>query len=148
MYKTYTIKAYKFKEISSGKGLISYYLVDELGEERVVTAKAKRGLIRKIKSVEAIHYRETPLVHALSKSEVNDTIVIDFSDFNRKHPRVNTGSQFRKTAKHSMVEIGTAHAMSGVHNLYIDKFRLFQLFIISCLCIMVLLAISNLLSVY
>ncbi|RUM71695.1 MAG: hypothetical protein DSZ09_02610, partial [Sulfurovum sp.] len=88
MYKTYTIKAYKFKEISKGTGSISYYLIDELGEERVVTAKAKRGIIKKIKSVQAIHHRETPLVKALANSSVNDTIVVDFSSFNRKFPRV------------------------------------------------------------
>lgn len=144
MYKTYTIKDYKFKEISSGNGSISYYLVDELGEERVVTAKAKRGLIKKIKSVQAIYHRETPLVNALANSAVNDTIVIDFSDFNREHPRVSTGSQFRKVSKSTVTDFNNAQAISILEAFNVDKFRLVQLFVIACLCLMAVLALSNL----
>ena len=144
MYKTYTIKAYKFKEISEGIGSISYYLVDELGEERVVTAKAKRGVIKKIKSVQAIHHRETPLVNALANSSVNDTIVVDFSSFNRKFPRVSNGSQFRKTAKAVVNDFDNSRAATTMDSLSIDKIRLLQLFIIACLCLMVIMAISNL----
>ncbi len=146
MYKTYTIKAYKFKEISRGVGSISYYLVDELGEERIVTAKAKRGIIKKIKSVQAIHHRETPLVDALVHSSVNDTIVVDFSSFNREFPRVSNGSQFRETAKTVVNEFDNSHAISTMESLAIDKIRLLQLFIISCLCLVVILAVSNLWS--
>jgi len=139
MYKTYTIKAYKFKEISKGTGSISYYLIDELGEERVVTAKAKRGIIKKIKSVQAIHHRETPLVKALANSSVNDT-----TSFNRKFPRVSNGSQFRKTAKVVLSDFDNSHAISTMDSLSIDKFRLMQLFVIACLCLMAILALSNL----
>ncbi len=144
MYKTYTIKAYKFKEISRGVGSISYYLVDELGEKRVVTAKAKRGIIKKIKSVKAIHHRETPLVEALANSSVNDTIVVDFSSFNRKFPRVSNGSQFRKTAKSTLADFDNSHAITTLDSLAIDKIRLLQLFIIACLCVIVIMAVSNL----
>jgi len=143
MYKTYTIKAYKFKEISKGIGSISYYLIDELGEERIVTAKAKRGIIKKIKSIQAIHHRETPLVEALANSSVNDTIVVDFSSFNRKFPRVSNGSQFRKTAKVMLDDFDNSHAISTMNLLTVNKFRLMQLFIIACLCLMVILALSN-----
>jgi len=146
MYKTYTIKAYKFKEISKGIGSISYYLIDELGEERVVTAKAKRGVIKKFKSVRAIHHRETPLVNALANSSVNDTIVVDFSSFNRKFPRVSNGSQFRKTAKVVLNEFDNSHAISTLNSLSIDKIRLLQLFIIACLGLLAILALSNLWS--
>lgn len=144
MYKTYTIKAYKFKEISKGKGSLSYYLVDERGEERVVTAKAERGLIKKIKSIQAIHHRETPLVNALAQSEVKDTVVIDFSEFNRKYPRVSTGSQFRKQSKQTLNDFENTQVINNVDLLRVDKFRLLQLFVVACLCFMVLMAIVNL----
>lgn len=144
MYKTYTIKAFKFKEISKGIGSISYYLIDELGEERVVTAKAKRGLVKKIKSIKAIHYRETPLVNALASSAINDTIVVDFSTFNRKFPRVSNGSQFRKIAKSTANDFERLHSVSALNSFAIDKFRLLQLFVVACLCLLVIMALSNL----
>ena len=144
MYKTYTIKAYKFKEISRGIGSISYFLVDELGEERVVTAKAKRGVIKNIKSIKAIHHRETPLVKALANSSINHTIVVDFSSFNREFPRVSNGSQFRKVAKSTISDFDKNYAATAANSLVIDKFRLLQLFIIATLCLLVLIALSNL----
>ncbi len=146
MYKTYTIKSFNFKEISKGKGSLSYYLVDERGDERIVMAKAKRGLIKKIKSIEPIHHRETPLVKALANSSVNDTIVVDFSEFNRKYPRVSTGSQFRKSSAITLHDFNNTQAISTLDSLGVDKFRLLQLFIIACLCLMVILAIMNLLQ--
>jgi len=136
MYKTYTIKAYKFKELSKGSGSISYYLVDDNGEERVVKAKAKRGLFKKIKSVQAIYHRETPLVEALANAAVKDTIDIDFSTFNNEFPRVENGSYLNKTAKLVLDEFEDAQAISTQDSLKIDKFRLFQLFVIACLCLL------------
>jgi len=139
MYKSYTITAFKFKEISAGRGTISYYLVDELGEKRTVTAKAKSGFIKKIKSIEAIHHRETPLVQALANASINDTIAIDFSDFNRKFPRIHVNSQSERLARGTMKTNNNGHAISTIDSLNFDAFRLLQLFIIASVCLMVIM---------
>ena len=138
MYKSYTIKASKFKEISGGRGTISYFLVDELGEKRTVTAKAKCGFIKRIKSIEAIHHRETPLVEALASASVNDTIVIDFSDFNRNYPRLPSNSSIERMARGTLKTVNSGQNISGLDTLNIDAFRLLQLFVIASLAFMVI----------
>lgn len=139
MYKSYTIKAFKFKEIASGKGTISYFLVDELGEKRTVTAKAKCGFIKRIKSVEAIHHRETPLIEALANASINDTIVIDFSEFNRQFPRVHANSKKERLARGTIKTVNNGHSITSLDALNIDTFRLLQLFLISSVCFVVIL---------
>lgn len=125
MYKSYTIKACKFKEISEGRGTISYLLVDEKGERRTVIAKAKCGFIKQIKLVEAIHHRETPLVEALANASINDTISIDFSDFNRKYPRVHAKSQTERLARGTMKN---GHTISKMDLFNVNAYRILQLF--------------------
>lgn len=139
MYKSYTIKASKFKEISNGRGTISYFLVDELGEKRTVTAKAKCGFIKRIKSIEAIHHRETPLVEALASASVNDTIVIDFSDFNKKYPRLHSNSSAERMARGTLKTLNSGQNISSLDALNIDIFRLLQLFLIASLIFMVIM---------
>ena len=60
MVKTFTIKEYNFKQVSQNKGAIEYILVDEFGQKRTVTAVAKIGWNKKIKSVKPVFKRETP----------------------------------------------------------------------------------------
>ncbi len=141
MYKSYTIKAFKFKEISGGKGTISYHLVDEIGQTRTVTAKAKAGFIKKIKSVEAIHHREIPLVEALANSSINDIISIDFSDFNRKFPRVHQNSRQEKMARGTIKEIAGAQSINSLNGF--DGARLFQLFTIGVVATAIIVFLKN-----
>ena len=122
MFKTFTIKEYRFKEVSKKRGSIDYLLVDELGVERTVTAVAKLGWNNKIKSAHAIYQREIPLVEALFKASVKDTIEIDFTGYNKKHPRV------RNRAKLDAKSL--AYPSSHNNSFSIDKFRLFQLVIV------------------
>ena len=143
MYKSYTVKAFKFKEISCGKGTISYRLVDELGDERIVTARAKCGLIKKIKSVEAIYHRETPLVEALANASINDVISIDFSDFNREYPRVHVNSKQEKMARGTVKDINNAQPVVSLDALNIDAFRLMQLLAISCAIFAIYALLTN-----
>jgi hypothetical protein len=88
MRKTFIIKNSSFKAISHDKGAIDFFLVDESGEKRTVSAVANLGRNKKIKSVTAVHKRETPLINALVKSSIKDTIEVDFTGFNNLHPRV------------------------------------------------------------
>ncbi len=87
MQKTFLIKERIFKEISEGKGYLEYKLIDEKGDARVVTATACKGKIRKLSHIKAVYKRESPLVKALMKASVGDSVHIDFTKFNHKKPR-------------------------------------------------------------
>ncbi len=112
MRKIFTIKNSNFKEISKDKGAIDFLLVDDTGEKRTVSAIAKLGRNKRIISVNAIHKRETPLVEALAKAAVKDTIEVDFTGFNNAHPRVvraplgRTSGSFQKTIPESQIVKG------------------------------------------
>jgi len=128
MLKIYTIKGYTCKEVSPGRGAIQYHLVDDLGQERTVTAIAKLGLIRKIKSVQPIHFRETPLVDALSKAKINDEISVDFSSFNKHNPRINS-DRHKASEKRVFDQISNAQAITTLDSFSWDPFRILALFI-------------------
>jgi len=85
--KQFTVVGYNFREISRGKGAIEYQLVDEFGNERTVNAMAKLNLFNKITSVKPIYHRELPLIQALAQTKLNDSVFVDFSTFNKNHPR-------------------------------------------------------------
>lgn len=87
MQKSFLIQARNFKEISEGKGYLEYKLVDEKGDTRTVTATAKTGRFRELSQIKAVYKREAPLVNALRKATVNETVFVDFSHFNKKNPR-------------------------------------------------------------
>ena len=112
MRKIFIIKNSNFKEISKDKGVIDFLLVDETGEKRTVSAIAKLSRKKRIISVNAIHKRETPLVEALAKASVKDTIEVDFTGFNNSHPRVvraplaRSSGNFQKTVPESQIAEG------------------------------------------
>ena len=83
MKKTFTVTDILFNEISRKKGTIEYYLTDELGDERKVTAMAHLGYGKKIKTVKALFQREIPLVEALETKEIDQTFTLDFTQFNK-----------------------------------------------------------------
>lgn len=140
MVKIFTIKDYKFKEMSQGKAAIDYLLVDEQGTKRTVTAVAKLGWNNKIRSIKPVFKREAPLVVALASRAVNDQVVVDFSGFNKTHPRViesrtrAINGDFVKTSSNQYSTV-----IPGV-----SKFRLFQLFLISIFCLSLIMLIKNL----
>ncbi len=87
MQKSFLIQAQKFKEISEGKGILEYRLVDENGDARIITATAKTGIFRKLCQIKAVYKREAPLVKVLRKASTNDTVHVDFTKFNKKNIR-------------------------------------------------------------
>lgn len=87
MKKTFLIRERNFKEISDGKGHLEYKLVDENGDARVVTATARKGRIRELSQIKAVYKRESPLIKALMKASVGDSVYVDFTKYNRKNPR-------------------------------------------------------------
>lgn len=131
MVKIFTIKDHKLKKMSQGKAAIDYYLVDEQGIKRTVTAVAKLGWNNKIRSIKPVFKREAPLVAALASRTVNDQVVVDFAGHNKKHPRI---IESRTRA----INGGFVKATSSNHTKpipEINKLRIFQLFLISIFCL-------------
>ena len=124
MQKIFYIKSRKFKEISDGRGSVEYLLLDEKGDERIVTAIAKLNRFNEPSRIRPVYKRETLLVKALSKASVNDRIHIDFTKFNGKNPRsVNT-------KRNSKQEVASMYGgFSEFQYLLSDKLRLSQLFL-------------------
>ncbi len=88
MNKTYTIQKTQMREAVKNKAIIDYFLIDDKGNQRTVHAVAKLGFGKKVKSIRAQYYRETPLVKALSKAENQQRIEVNYTKFNKK-PRIS-----------------------------------------------------------
>lgn len=142
MVKTFTIKEYNFKQVSQNKGAIEYILVDEFGQKRTVTAVAKIGWNKKIKSVKPVFKRETPLVQALVSRAVNDQVIVDFAGYNKKYPRVIATRTSAINGDFTKTKLKSHHIDSD--SMVIDKYRLAQLLLISILAVVVIVFFKSL----
>lgn len=130
----YTVTGYNFKEISSRKGSIEYQLMDAYGNERTVTAMARLNLFQKVSSVRPIYHRELPLIQALAQTKLNDSIVVDFSEFNKNNPR---GSMRKSKVSTPSIKVKQTNGDSrnrqidGFSSILDNKLRFFQLMMIS-----------------
>lgn len=120
----YCLKQQKFKEVSSGKGVVEYLLVDEFGNERKVSAMAKLNWRKQLSTVKPIHHRELPLVEALAKASINETIEVDFTEFNKKFTR---GSIRKQKISVPNVKVSQKHVISDMGSVADNKGRLMQL---------------------
>ena len=126
----YALKEQKFKEISKGKGAVEYHLIDEYGNHRTVTAMANLNWRNQVSSVKPIHHRELPLVVALAKISLNETIEVDFAEFNKKYPRGSIRAK-KMSVKNIKVSSKDTQCISSVGSLADHKGRLVQLVAIS-----------------
>lgn len=125
----YTLKGYKFKEISKAKGSIEYQLTDELGNERLVTAMAKLNWRGQIHRVRPIYHRESPLIQALANTALEDTLVVDFSEFNKKHPRGSMRKQ-KVSVPSFKVKGLDKQPITDISSIFENKSRLLNLFVL------------------
>ena len=122
----YALKKHKFKEVSEGKGIIEYLLVDEHGNERRVSAMANVGWGNRVSSVHPIHQREAPLINALAKTPLNETVEINFSEFNKKYPRGSARSK-KMSIKKTRVSSKDARYITEIRSIINHKLRFLQL---------------------
>ena len=120
----YCLKEQKFKEISSGKGILEYILIDEFGNSRTVSAMAKLNWRKQLTTVKPIHHRESPLIEALSLASINETIEVDFTEFNKKFTR---GSIRKQKISIPNVKVTNKHYITDVSSVVENKGRLVQL---------------------
>lgn len=103
MIKTFTLNAIEHKEVSKGKGLITYHVVDENKVPRKVAGVTTLDRKKNIKHIRAVYERETPLVNALSGLPTGKKVRVDFREFNKTFTRAgsspaNRGSAYTENA--------------------------------------------------
>lgn len=84
MKKTFTVHSLQHKEVSPGKGAISWLLSDEKGRPRKITGVTHLDKEGAIETITPVYKRETPLVNRLYLAEKGDVFDIDFTEFNRR----------------------------------------------------------------
>ncbi len=129
----YRITGYNFTEISKRKGSIEYQLMDDFGNERTVTAMATINLFKKVSKVTPIYHRELPLISELASKKLNDSVIVDFTEFNKKHPRGSMRKQKISVPSVKVRSVGTAQ-ISDFSSILDNKLRLLQLMFISVVC--------------
>jgi hypothetical protein len=138
----FALKDYKFREVSKGKGLVDYHLVDMHGNQRTVSAMANLNWRKQVCSVKPIHHREMPLIDALAKAKLNETIEVDFSEFNKKYPRGSIRS--KKMKVHSVkVSKHDAQCISSIGSLMDHKMRVIQLVAFSVASVAAAMLVMN-----
>lgn len=84
MKKTFTVHGLQHKEVSPGKGAITWLISDEKGVPRKITGVTDIDNEGVIETIAPVYKRETPLVNRLYAAEKGDVFDIDFTEFNRK----------------------------------------------------------------
>ena len=137
----YCLKQQKFKEVSAGKGVVEYFLIDEFGNERTVSAMAKLNWRKQLNTVKPIHHRELPLVQALAKASINETIEVDFTEYNKKYKR---GSVRKQKISVPNVKVSNKHYISDISSVVDNKGRLLQLVAFSVVALAALIMLLQL----
>ncbi len=84
MKKTFTVHSFYHKEVSPGKGSITWLLSDEQGMPRKVNGVTDIDEEGVIEAIHSVYKRETPLVERLYAAEKGDRFTIDFTEFNQR----------------------------------------------------------------
>ncbi|PIE01560.1 MAG: hypothetical protein CSA79_00470 [Thiothrix nivea] len=84
MKKTFTVHSFYHKEVSPGKGSVTWLLSDEQGVPRKVSGVTDIDEEGVIAAIHPVYQRETPLVERLYAAEKGDRFTIDFTAFNQR----------------------------------------------------------------
>jgi len=82
MLKTFTLDKIEEEVISDTEGKMTFHLIDENGVTRKVWGNTKLDENKQPISIFAIKKREHPLIQCLFKSQANETIKIEFTQYN------------------------------------------------------------------
>ena len=92
MIKTFTLQRIEEQQISATEGKMTFYLVDENGEYRTVTGATHLDENRQAIKISTQIKREHPLIQCLFDSDLNDTINIEFDQYNTVIERKDSNS--------------------------------------------------------
>ncbi len=139
---TYTLKDYQLRETSKGRGVVTYHLVDKDGKNRKVSAIVKLGFRGKITAIHPLHKRESPLIDILKQTEINETIVVDFTEYNMKHPR-NTNQPVAVAARNTSVSYEQKDLLiNDMESITRKKGRLLQMLGLGLLVFMAIMSVK------
>lgn len=82
MIKTFTLKKVQEEKFSETEGKMTFLLVDENGEHREVSGKTQLDENKQAINISTGIKREHPLIQCLFDTEVNETINIEFDQYN------------------------------------------------------------------
>ena len=148
MFVTYTVKNSQFKETSTGRGIISYLIVDKQSNKRKISALAHVNKRGKIKSVHPINKRELPLLEVLVKSSLNEKIEIDFSRYNQQNPRDGERVQRHSSKAIPVREVKSDfetkdHTIYSIDDLGGNKFRIVQMVALGALVLTAIMFVRH-----
>ncbi len=87
MFKTYTLMEVEEEQVTDTEGKVTYHLTDENGESRKVTGSTQLDANLNAMSVSTTQKREHPLIQCLFYTEINETIDIEFKQYNHVFER-------------------------------------------------------------
>ena len=87
MLKTFTLNRIEEEQISKTEGKMTFYLTDELGDKRSVWGYTLLDENQTAVSITTDVKREHPLIQCLFVSEINETINIEFKQYNNVFER-------------------------------------------------------------
>ncbi len=82
MIKTFTLKKIQEQKTSAAEGKMTFTLVDENGEHREVSGMTQLDENQHAVNISTHIKREYPLIQCLFNSEINETINIEFDQYN------------------------------------------------------------------
>ena len=82
MFKFFKIESIVDEQVSETEGKRAFHLVDELGDKRIVWGKTLLDEDLCPVNIQASKKREHPLIQCLFRSDVNETISIEFTQYN------------------------------------------------------------------
>jgi hypothetical protein len=82
MFKTFTLTKKEEVHLTKTEGTMTFHLIDENGEARKVSGAIKLDVNLIPISISAERKREHPLIQCLFYTELNETISIEFKQYN------------------------------------------------------------------
>lgn len=82
MFKTFTLNKIEEEKITASEGRMIFHLTDENGDLRKVIGKTHLDANGQAISISTDRKREHPLIQCLFYTEVNETINIEFKQYN------------------------------------------------------------------
>ena len=82
MFKTYTLIKIEEEQLTDTEGKITFIIIDENNELRKVFGTTKLDADQKVVSISTTKKREHPLIQCLFNTEINETVNVEFDQYN------------------------------------------------------------------
>lgn len=87
MLKTFTLNERVDHQVSDTEGTVTFSITDELGVSRVISGKTFLNEKHVPQGVSSENKRELPLIEALFRLEINESVEVEFEHYNKLYFR-------------------------------------------------------------